>query len=174
MMIQITFETLTSTFAPHLTAVATVHTQSKSSNIFGRFLFGPQYKPGNRTVTLYGSVLRACLLQMGRLMCCHSTVSCCSEPNVQRSSRVHQLVSLYLREGLCGAFHLTLLSQRKALRQAGRDIGSRRKRWARRVVRMRNAYRVLLGKPEGRKRFGRRRSEDKDKVTTGHGLDSSG
>ena len=46
-----------------------------------------------------------------------------------------------------------------------RNLKSRRLRWARYVARMeqpRNAYRVLVGKPEGKRPFGRPRGKWED------------
>jgi hypothetical protein len=48
-----------------------------------------------------------------------------------------------------------------------RMINSRRMRWAGHVARMgekRNAYRILMGKPEGRRQFGRRRRRWVDNI----------
>jgi hypothetical protein len=62
-----------------------------------------------------------------------------------------------------------------------RVIKSRRMRWAGRVARMgegRGAYRILVGRPQGRKPFGRPRRRREDNIKTnlqevgrGHGLD---
>jgi hypothetical protein len=62
-----------------------------------------------------------------------------------------------------------------------RIITSRRMRWTGNVARMvekRNAYRILVGKPEGRRRLGRRRRRWMDNIKIDfmgwYGLDLSG